>query len=651
MLKPILLLAIVFIFGVQLRAQYPDEPPMNPISPTEYQYHFWKLQLKYSPYFQGHQSEISLPRNHNSNHEYKSRDCDLILKDMKLLVTPKQKGNCWIFQFDKKAKKNVDSISIFVSPYPKPTVVWGYGTNQFVYGYKNVLSPNGDRIRTLMPHELKNPHKVISWKIQIGKENFEFDNDSIPEFFAYKIYTQNSKLVNCPVEIICENKFYQKVIIHDTLEFINWYFKDNFETTKIRVIEKNESNYEALFNANNSLSLMSLLKNNCFRSVGLIVPQTVERNIPKFHYEFKYSILGSDSDIPIQTKSGEDSIYENSYLYPPREQIFYDLDEITHILIVDELNATEFGQSVNTRLILAKKYNRDDKLELVFSITLEELYTQFLGNTILNVSKSHLHLIWDEHLEIVKTLKKCRENLIDANQNNINSLRAEHCSNFSYFPQYMDVNLCYKPTEIEYENPRFFNIRIFNFAFWDKFEFIYSNEFKNMFQNEFKEPLDNFELLKENQLSFMWDFIVSEYGEYEPITKEYKEKLLNNPQSLYYAFSKNVNAYQVMQYNDTRDTLITKHMFFTSDYKGFEIPYLLFTLPNTSEFNFIRNFNAIPIAQLPWKIELEKTLSQSKVYDPNNKADLQKLDALFYLDSFEGKPLNMLNVCVGCSEH
>ena len=105
MLKPFLLLAVVFVFGVHLRAQYPDEPPMNPISPTEYQYHFWKLQLKYGRYFQGHQSEISLPRNHNSNHEYKSRDCDLILTDMKLLVTPKQKGNCWIFQFDKKAKK------------------------------------------------------------------------------------------------------------------------------------------------------------------------------------------------------------------------------------------------------------------------------------------------------------------------------------------------------------------------------------------------------------------------------------------------------------------------------------------------------------------------------------------------------------------
>jgi hypothetical protein len=35
----------------------------------------------------------------------------------------------------------------------------------------------------------------------------------------------------------------------------------------------------------------------------------------------------------------------------------------------------------------------------------------------------------------------------------------------------------------------------------------------------------------------------------------------------------------------------------------------------------------------------------------DQKRNLQELDALFYLDSFDGKPLNMLNVCLWCSEH
>ncbi len=51
-----------------------------------------------------------------------------------------------------------------------------------------------------------------------------------------------------------------------------------------------------------------------------------------------------------------------------------------------------------------------------------------------------------------------------------------------------------------------------------------------------------------------------------------------------------------------------------------------------------------------YRQELEKALSYAKVYDPNKAEDLKELDELFYLDSFDRKPLNMLNVCVGCRE-
>jgi len=650
MLKPFLLLAIVFIFGVQLRAQYPDEPPMNPIFPTEYQYHFWKFQLKYSPYFQGHQSEISLPRNHNSNHEYKSRDCDLILKDMKLLVTPKQKGNCWIFQFDKKAKKNVDSISIFVLPFPKPRISWGHQTNVFFNGARNILSPNGNKLRIYMLLEPNNKYRVLAWNIQIGDEKFEFDNDSIPEFITYKIYSQNSAVVNCPVEISCESKNSGIIRINDTLDFQNLYSTNNFKTSKIHVIEKNDSNYEALFNINNSLRLMSLIRSNFFPSAGFIRPHTVKRNQHVYGYYFKYSILGNDSDMPLVDINGDDSMDVNfNYVYPPREQILYDLDDITHILIICENKANTENSVSNKRIVFAKKYLNSEKFELVFSINQEELLATITGTTVLKVPQNRLHLIWDENLEIVKTLKACRDNYFKE-QGVQNNAQNKFCSFRLIFPGFNELSNAWVNQTLIDEYYVISQMR-YNYPFWDNFYYENYAIINNFIEQEYEFFLDEFSILNENQAQINWHFLVNEYGEPLPLTEENKQQVLRNPNNIYYAFSKNVNAYQVMQYNDSRDSLITKHMFFTVDYKGFEIPYLLFTLPETSDFNFIRNFNAIPLSQLPWKIELEKALSHSKVYDPNNKADLQELDALFYLDSFEGKPLNMLNVCLGCSEH
>ncbi len=617
-----------------------------PLHPTYYK-NWIQTQFHRTLYLE-HVNEINLPQNHGAEYTYVGENCDLQVVKNKLKIQVKKVGEVKIYQVHIKEKKKTDSLSFKVLAYPKPDIYWGHFTNQNTdEGEIIPIQADANNVKLIMPGVLNDSYKINSWKINIDNEQFEFTNTEIPEFIHYKIFTQKSKIVACPIEVKCESKKRGKLTISDTLYLANRYFLGICETDKITIIEKNETNYRALFDIDNGLSLMSLIANNSFKNVNFIVPDALKRHRNLFKYLHRYCFLGMASDEPCIDQYGNDSVSsEGNYVYPPREMLFFDIEEISHMIIIREYHSlNNIVEGIRTRLVLAKKINESEKLEMVLSIDYDELLSDILGTTFLKTPKNRLHLIWDENFEIVKALRECRDS-IKSNKLERGSEQVNHFfQNIQYFPDFWKTKI----TKWQYDhysiNP---SIHLLKFA--DTFHIQHGiiDQFFEVNNIAFLDEYSNFN--DYNSISTIYD--LNEFGEYKELQDENgKPRMFYNPYYFYYAYSKNVNAYQVMQYNDTRDTLITKHMLFTIDYKGFEIPYLLFTLPNTSEFNFIRNFNAIPNSQLPWKLELEKELSHSKVYDPNNKADLQELDALFYLDSFDGKPLNMLNVCVGCSEH
>ena len=621
----------------------------TPVSshPTYYQ-NWIQTQFNRTLYLE-HVNEVSLPQNHGAEFTYVGENCDLKVVKNKLKIQVQKVGEVKIYQVHIKEKKKIDSLSFKVLAYPNPVIYWGHFTNQNTdEGEIIPIQADAYHLKLIMPGVLNDSYKINSWKIKIDNEQFEFTNTEIPEFIHYKIFTQKSKIVACPIMVKCESKKRGKLTISDTLYLANRHFLGICKTDKITIIEKNETNYSALFDMENGLSLMSLIANNSFKNVNFIVPDALKRHRNLFNHGHRYCFLGTDSDNPMLDSYGNDSItVEGNYVYPPREMLYFDIEEISHMIIIREyhsLNNTVEG--IRTRLVLAKKIKGSEKLEMVLSIDFNDFTNKILGTTFLPVSKNRLHLIWDKNLEIVKELRVCREKtnsyLPDIKPSDFRDL----CPNINYLPKLWDSKIVDWEEDYYRINP---TIQLLNFS--NKFNAYYNYDDTEFFEVSKISVFDEYACFN-GYNSVSTHYALQENGMYQELKDENgKLRWFYNYSAFYYAFSKNVNAYQVMQYNDSRDSLITKHMFFTVDYKGFEIPYLLFTLPETSDFNFIRNFNAIPLSQLPWKIELEKALSHSKVYDPNNKADLQELDALFYLDSFEGKPLNMLNVCLGCSEH
>lgn len=615
-----------------------------PLHPTYYK-NWIQTQFNRTLYLE-HVNEVNLPQNHGVEYTYVGENCKLTVIKNKLNIKVQKVGEVKIYQVHIKEKKKTDSLSFKVLAYPKPVIYWGHFTNQNTdEGEIIPIQADANHVKLIMPSVLNDSYKINSWKITIDNEQFEFTNTEIPEFIHYKIFTQKSKVVACPIEVKCESKKRGELTISDTLYLANRHFIGICKTDKITIIEKNETNYGALFDMENGFSLMSLIANNSFNNVNFIVPDALKRHRNHFNYMHRYCFLGMASDEPYIDQYGNDSVSsEGNYIYPPREMLYFDIEEISHMIIIREyhsLNNTVEG--IRTRLVLAKKIKGSEKLEMVLSIDFNDITSQILGTTFLPVSKNRLHLIWDENFEIVKALRECRDS-IKSNKLERGSEQVNHFfQNIQYFPDFWKTKI----TKWQYDhysiNP---SIHLLKFA--DQFYSQYSAPINELFE------VDNIRFLEEyscftdySSISTIYD--LNEFGEYEELQDENgKPRMFYNPYYFYYAFSKNVNAYQVLQYNEQRDSLITKHMFFTIDYKGFEIPYLLFTLPESSDFNFIRNFNAIPLSQLPWKLELEKAHSYAKIYDPQKAADLQELDALFYLDSFDGKPLNMLNVCVGC---
>lgn len=543
---------------------------------------------------------------------------------------------------------NESEIQNQINPLNKqrqPLIYWGYCHSE---KYENEIVPvsiDAKEIRVILPNRGNAKGTVKSWRIQIGSEHFEFNGPKIPEFVPRKLKIQKSLLVACPVQVTFASENQELQTIQDTIHFANRTYLGDYTTRQVQIIEKNDANFDALFNPNNELSLINFIKNNRFTHTYFMSPNSVERNMNRFDYNYNYYVLGHLCDLPLINHLGKDSTdLFGSLVYPDREMMFYDLYEITHLLVVQEESANNSDSTKQrTRLILAKKYEHD-RLELVLSLDMNDFLESTLGNVFRELSQAKKDEIWHEHSKILSILKTERDKIED-------SLSAHHYftfnspfDGFEYFPY-----------------DRFYSM--FHFYDFRDYSHVHSTidrlEFAKRFTFDYQ--LSQLGLLSiHEKIDFLDDYKARLNPHFRNIRfLDYSEGYPNPlydvfgnliehfyPEEFYYAFSKEVNVYQVMQFNETRDSIVNKALFFTVNHQEYELAYLLFFLPNTEEWSALRNYKSIAVEDFPWKQQLESAISKAKTFNPNNPRDLKKLDKLFYLDSYEGLPVNLLNVCV-----
>ncbi|MNU55060.1 hypothetical protein D3C71_441270 [compost metagenome] len=149
----------------------------------------------------------------------------------------------------------------------------------------------------------------------------------------------------------------------------------------VKIIDRNEANYEALFNPNNPQSLLGILVQNTVPLPQFANEQTINRIRLAEPGIIFYEHEGPQATRPLTTRpdsSGKvtDSLIQINgvycYAYPPTSKDYYELSNISRlILYLDTVQNEETHEKYIgiSRIGLAKKYASSDKYDIVLSFS------------------------------------------------------------------------------------------------------------------------------------------------------------------------------------------------------------------------------------------------------------------------------------------
>lgn len=600
-----------------------------------------------------HENKIWFPKNHSAQHDYKCSNCQIKYFDRGILLTVETKApHIVIYQINKKTNHVVDSLQLKVREYPTPTVCWNERTSDRKRGVP-VCSDNFNSISIHLNCRFDDVFKVDSTNISIGNKSYVSIGNNTIEDVSKAIWTERDTLVKVNICVYARNQRGKKIKVCEDFEIVNPFFIGHYRVENIKAIHRNKST-EFLFDDNNPFSFVGYAQRTVVNTIFTMSKRAAYYGF--FMRNQKLTYLTKDhwsADWPILDSYGCDSLNNmGSYLYPPNPELNIDKTNINCILLVEESPINfplHLAPHSRTRVIFAKKYDDDNsgKMEFVFSFLLEELESPQHGLYLKELPNDIVEIFWSENESagILPIMRRCKAQNDSIKTTYSSSWRINDCKYLYYFPNQDWFNLV-KPKDYSTGHYSDYVHSVFS-RIWDL------EPFKNFSRNygEFMKVnginlFDEFSVFTTGRLT---TYKTRSYTSSKPILDENGDKILLYQQAaFYYAYKKDIRAYQIFELNQNKDSLITAKVLITSNHEGHEIPFLLVRLRDLTQFDYLRQHNAIPISKLPWKLELENALSYSKVYDPNNAEDLKELDALFYLDSYDGKPLNMLNVCLGC---
>jgi hypothetical protein len=537
-----------------------------------------------------------------------------------------------------------------VREYPTPTICWNERTSDRKRGVP-VCTELFNTISIHLNCRFNDVFKIDSTKIRIGNKNYLSVGKHTSKEVSEAIWTQNDTLVKVNICVFARNQRGKKIEVCEDFEIVNPFFIGHFRVENIKAIHRNTAT-EFLFDEKNPFSFLGYAQRTVLETSFTMSYRAAFGFFMRFKKLEHLTKNQWQALAPIFDSYGCDSS-EMGFIYPPNPDLLIDKININCILLVEESPINfplHIAPRSRTRVILAKKYDDDDsgKMEFVFSFLLEELESAQNGLYLKELPTEIVEKFWsaNENTGILPIMKRCKAQNDSIKTTYSPSWRVNDCKYLYYFPDQDWFNLV-KPKN--YTNGHYSDYVHSVFShIWDLEPFKnFSRNYSELMSVNDLNLFDEFAVFTRGSLSI---YKTEPYNSTKPMLDDYGNKiLLHQKAAFYYAFKKDIRAYQIFELNQNNDSLVTTKVLITLNHEGHEIPFLLVRLRDLTQFDYVRQHKSTPISQLPWKLELEKALSHSKVYDPNNKADLQELDALFYLDSFDGKPLNMLNVCVGCN--
>jgi hypothetical protein len=600
-----------------------------------------------------YENKIWFPKNHGAQHDYKCSNCQIKYFDRGILLTVETKApNIVIYQINKKTNRVVDSLQLTVREYPKPTVCWNERTSDGKRGIP-VCTNNFNSISVHLNCRFDDTFEIDSTNISIGNKSYVSIGKNTSEEVSKAIWAERDSLVKVNICVYARNQRGKKIKVCEDFEIVNPFFIGHYRVENIKTIHRNKST-EFLFDENNSFSFVGYAQRTVLKTFFSMSYRAAYGFFMRFEKLEYLTKIQWKAFVPILDSYGCESIdYSGHYLYPPNPELLIDKTNINCILLVEE-NPINFplhhAPRPRTRVIFAKKYDDDNsgKMEFVFSFLLEELESSQQGLYLKELPINIVEKFWseNENTGILPIMRRCKAQNDSIKTTYSSSWRVNDCKYLYYFPNQDWFNLV-KPKDYSTGHYSDYVHSVFSPEIWRIAPFKnFSKTFSEFMTVNDINLFDEFAVFTKGSLTI---YKTEPYNTTKPILDEHGNKILLYQQAaFYYAYNKDIRAYQIFELNQNKDSLITAKVLITLNHEGHEIPFLLVRLRDLTQFDYLRQHNAIPISKLPWKLELENALSYSKVYDPNNAEDLKELDALFYLDAYDGKPLNMLNVCLGC---
>lgn len=536
-------------------------------------------------------------------------------------------------------------FSVFKAYTQEPQLFWGASNG------KSGICPE-ERVLAIQTETYEGGYTILDWEMNIenqvkkGNGSFlskeispwihEFRKDSLKIVIRVN-YRNNTTKSNSAIQnsYFLTNSIYQSDLTKPYSGFI--------------LIDKNEANYQALFNTDNPKSLLGMIHQNALPSPAFMSDQQVN-DIRAKNPETTFLVsTGYQSNVPLKSTKLDplgrivDSIRKldgyYSFIYNSPKEYAYDLKDITRIiLILDTVeNSKTHEKYVGvSRLGLAKKYPNSDKYDIVLTFS----YSEFM-----NLSHFNLLLEADPYI----TQKLTGQNSYYRNEFKEKSLRTNTEILFSEERYYK-----YFPYFKNYDND------------WRKYRLL-----SHLYEDVSKFKLDNTHAFNRNAgKSFeQINYILGEESDV-PLTNEYgdpMEKILDDGAVVFvypprdtiitWVETDSIKVYIHYQLELTLElmpVLQAQTMYFVKQVGNLNIPFLEFTLEENSNWRspyydmqlFSRDYSGhfeekFPVAALEWVGFIAQTFNQKPVILRNrNKKDIALLFQEFNLE----KNGNLLNV-------
>lgn len=535
---------------------------------------------------------------------------------------------------------NLATHQFRVSNLPKPILNW-----------RPVNPDSNDLFRSILFASytngcpLKSNFRTRDWHITIGTNTYSGKGHFIGQEVEDAIL--NFPAFEFEVEVIAtvadENG--QQFKLERTFRKENYYGMNltPSSNSKITLIQKDSSN-SALFNEDDPMSLMGMIRSNVINKPSYMRKASIERlersglDLNSIYYTEGYQsadrlvIADTTSEFYGQALVVAEADGTLVYVYPERERFYYDLDNID-LLVIFEDTVTNLLTGENywgiSQIGLAKKYPNSIKYDLVMLIPYEELTT--LGGFVVaeKVAEGQAkeYYEFDRHNSFGNELR----NWCFGHGNHFinDSLEAFYKNS----PDFLEkVHIL--PNIEDIESPRSTG----NYSSLGA-----ATHIQSPFSYEYK--------MKDLERSI--DSIYSFKGDYfrfrSPICTPWSNEPRERVEHLYWIDVDSTDVWLLKGISKMdhsgRPVFGTIQVVYTVDLDGKNIPVLAADVNEIGYPVWRNGNNSIRTDKLEWRLTLMSEMeSRKKQYDLSSKKDVKALGKLFYLDSYNDQPANLFGV-------